>query len=265
MKPYHEPPFLRTRPPAPSDDPLSLVALVQNGTLDADLAALLWLTVARRGSIVVAAAPRLPGKTTVLSAVLDLAPAGTELVYTHGESEKFAFLDETDPGNTVIVVNEISDHLPIYLWGWRVLRVFEALERGYSMGATLHADTPEEVLEVLLDPEVGATPALVRQVCLIVNLAVVGQGDQPARRVRSAHVVVTDEDGRLGAVRLAAWDAGTDSFQHEGAGALAALAARLGLSLEALDAELSVRRGDISAAAGPLNRADARWRLVELT
>jgi hypothetical protein len=96
----------------------------------------------------------------------------------------------------------------------------------------------------------------VGQVCLIVNLAVVGQGDQPARRMRSAHVVVADEDGRLGVVRLATWDAGADSFRHEGAAARATLAARLGLSIEALDAEISARRDSIAAAAavGPLSR-----------
>lgn len=267
MKPYHEPPFLRARPPAPSDDPLSLVTLVQNGTLDADLAALLWLTVAHRGAIVVAAAPRLAGKTTVLSAVMDLAPLGTEVVYTHGASEEFAFLDETDPRTTVIVVNEISDHLPIYLWGRRVLRVFEALDRGYSMGATLHADTPEEVLGVLLDPELGTTPALVGHVCLIATLAIVGQGDEPARRVRAAHAVVTTADGRLGVERLAAWDPDTDSFRHEGAGARAALATRLGLGAEALEEGLWRRRSAIAAAAaeGPLNRAEARERLAGLT
>ena len=67
-----------------SDDRLTLLDLVRNRTLDLDTAALLWLLVENRSSIVVAAAPQLAGKTTLLTALIDFMPPWHEKVYTRG-------------------------------------------------------------------------------------------------------------------------------------------------------------------------------------
>jgi hypothetical protein len=267
MQPYHEPPFLRARPPGRSEDPLSLAALVQNGTLDLDLAALLWLTVAHRGSIVVAAAPRLAGKTTLLSAVTDLVAEGTEVVYTQGEAEDFAFLGETHPHTTLIVVNEVSDHLPIYLWGSRVTRVFEALRLGYSVAATLHADSAEETLDVLLDADGAMTPDLVGGLAIIANLTVVGEGADVTRRVAAVHVVLPTAAGRPGLGLLAEWEPWSDTFRHAGPEVRAGLARRLGMEAGAMEEGLSRRRAALDAlrGRGPMDREEARRRLADLS
>jgi hypothetical protein len=244
-----------------------LAALVQNGTLDLDLAAMLWLTVAHRGSIVVAAAPRLAGKTTLLSAVTDLVAPDVEVVYTHGEAEDFAFLQDTQPQRTLIVVNEVSDHLPIYLWGSRVTRVFEAMKLGYAVAATLHADTAEEALGVLLDADGAMTPDLVAGLCLIATLAVVGQGADVTRRVSAAHVVLPTTAGRPGLDLLAEWDPGSDNFRHADPEARSGLARRLRIEASAMDEGLSRRRAALEALRdrGPMDREEARRRLLELT
>ena len=67
-----------------SDNRLTILDLVRNDTLDVTLASLVWLLVEKKASIIVAAGPQLAGKTTFLTAALDLAPPWYEQVYTRG-------------------------------------------------------------------------------------------------------------------------------------------------------------------------------------
>ena len=264
MHPYHRPPSLPGSPPDDGDDTLSLVRLIENGTLDLQLAALLWLTLVNRGSIIVAASPRLAGKTTLLTALTDLMPHRFETVYTHGVAEEFDFLERTAPDRTLIVVNEISDHLPIYLWGSHVGRVLEALERGYTLAATMHADTPEEVLEVLLHPALGTTTTTVGNVTLIVTLLPAGLGGlEPVRRVRAAHLVLPPAAPPPRVRPLAEWDRTRDAFSHAGRTDREVLAERLGMSAAEFDAELAGRRSALEALLGvaPSTRETVRAAL----
>ena len=96
--------------------------------------------------------PQLAGKTTLLTALLDLVPPRYEKVFTRGRDEDFSWVPRTTPVNTYVFVPELSDHTPAYLWGDGLKRLFGELERGYSMGATIHADTPEQVLATLEGP-----------------------------------------------------------------------------------------------------------------
>ncbi|MCI0437728.1 MAG: type II secretion system protein E, partial [Chloroflexi bacterium] len=118
------------------EDRLSLLDLIRNGTLDLQMAALLWGLVERKTSIIVAAGPQRAGKTTLLSALVDFMPPWFERVHTRGIHEDFSFLSQTDPSKTCILIPELSDHTPAYLWGIRVQTLFDALARGYSMAAT---------------------------------------------------------------------------------------------------------------------------------
>jgi hypothetical protein len=49
-----------------------------------------------------------------------------------------------DPSQTALLINEISPHLPVYLWGPAVGRVLEAAQRGFMLLATAHADSVHE-------------------------------------------------------------------------------------------------------------------------
>jgi hypothetical protein len=126
--------------------PRSIVDLVRDNVLSAEVAALLCELVARRASIVVAAGPSGAGKTTLLTALLEALPGETRRVYVRGCYEPFDFLAETDPSSTALLVNEISAHLPIYLWGPGVRRVLTAAMDGYQIAATAHATSVEEFI-----------------------------------------------------------------------------------------------------------------------
>jgi len=234
------------------DPPISILDLVQSGTLDARLAAILWLAQERRLPIVSAAMPRLVGKTTLLVALRDLAPPWLDIVYTHGEEEDLCFLRETDPARTSIWVNELSDHLPWYLWGQPARELFAALERGYGLAATLHADTPEQLFAYLSRPPLRIAPHGLARLGLIVNLGFFPEAGGWVRRVRAASLVLPHSgDGPPATVCLAQWEQSEACFRHNSSREAAeALAGRLGLDLSALARELAKREERLAALLG---------------
>ncbi|HYC06499.1 MAG TPA: hypothetical protein VEG29_01115, partial [Candidatus Binatia bacterium] len=165
----------------------SIVRLIGDGTVDAGLAALLWLTVEARLPVVVAAGPRGTGKSTVLDAVLAFLPPGVSGRVLAGYAEDFEWLpeaptlgwrshgfggirperprpesvdgpgDRISPDSTYLVVPEFSDHLPFYTWGEPARIAVRALSRGYGLGGTMHAESLEEVFAELGGPRVGLT------------------------------------------------------------------------------------------------------------
>lgn len=139
---YHEP-FLWWGPVWAPPPPRTMVDLLRERVITPAVAAMLWAALTRRRSIVVAAGPRGVGKTTLLTALLDFLPPGTRRLYLRGCYESFAFLDDATvfPSDSVLLVNEISPHLPAYLWGPGVRRLFQAARNGFMFAATAHAST----------------------------------------------------------------------------------------------------------------------------
>lgn len=181
---YHEP-FGWWGPVWTPPEPRSLFDLLTAGTLDAASAGLLWALLARRASIIVAAEPSGAGKTTLLTALLDLVPAGVERLYLRGCFETFAYLDDPgiDPNRSILLVNEISANLPIYLWGPGVKRVFASLQRGFSLAATLHASRVEEIVHLLTGYPLHVPPGAIGQVPVIVLLDAWSDGETVHRQV----------------------------------------------------------------------------------
>ena len=50
------------------------------------------------------------------------------------------------PDTTVLLVPELSDHLPSYTWGAEARIAIRAASIGYGLAATIHADTLEDGL-----------------------------------------------------------------------------------------------------------------------
>ena len=122
----------RSVPPSPR----SITELIRAGTLDAELAAMLWVLLAARVPLIVAAVAHGTGKSTLLGALLDFLPAGVRTVELAGSAETFEWLPQATelgwsrshapdladqspvrPDDTVIVIPDLSDHLPTYTWG----------------------------------------------------------------------------------------------------------------------------------------------------
>ena len=136
--------------------------LIRLGSLDARLVAMIWYGLARRQSLVVAAGPRLAGKSTTALALLALVPDGTPFLPVGGGFPA-DFLNSTDAVLApYLVVNEVSSGIPgRYLWGDDVRSLLLAREGGLPFVGTLHASTPEEVVETFSGPPLILDPELV--------------------------------------------------------------------------------------------------------
>jgi hypothetical protein len=150
-EPRYEEPFAWWGPGWQVPEPRDIAELLRDETIDSWTAANLWAALARRRSLVVVAGESEVGKTTLLSALLDFLPPNTRRVYPRGCFESFAFLSDpaVDPSQTALLINEISPHLPVYLWGPAVGRVLEAAQRGFALLATAHADSVHEFVGAL--------------------------------------------------------------------------------------------------------------------
>jgi hypothetical protein len=231
--------------------PLSIMQIVEAGSTDTALMAVLWAMLSRRASVIVAAEPPMAGKTTTLTALLDLMPPESHKVYLRGHYENFEFTGEADPGNTYVLANEMSDHLAIYLWGSRIYKTFELLEQGYAIGSTMHAETVDDVIAILNSDPLCVPPERIARLTLVINLYVSGTYGTSLRRFSAVHLLEPGagdpSDGLLPGVRpvtLSRWDRQTDTFDHRFARpeVQARLAAWAGMSPEAWAADVARRK-----------------------
>lgn len=146
LKSSYDEPFYWWGPRWSPEPQLDIAHLLRDGTLDVAEAAALWTAIANRRSVTVIGGPSHLGKTTLLSALLQFMPVGTRRLHLRGAFETFAFLRDphVEPRTTALLINEISPHLPIYLWGDAVARVLTAAERGFMVLATAHGSSVPE-------------------------------------------------------------------------------------------------------------------------
>jgi hypothetical protein len=174
--------------------PMSITEIVQAGNMDARTAALLGIAIEAHGSLLIAAEHPHSGKTTTLTALLDYLPRATRRIFVRGWSETFDFLQQTRPKDTLLLVNELSSHLPVYLWGPKAVRLFSTLRGGYALGSTLHADTAEEAVAQLTG-ELGVAPGDLGRVQLLMVMRIYGTSHGGhVRRVVSLHALSSRGD-----------------------------------------------------------------------
>lgn len=224
-------------------EPLSIVRLIDQGTLDAQIAAFLWIAIEQRASLIVAAEPHEAGKTTMLTALLDFLSPEIETIYLRGWYERFEFLeDDRDPAATYLLSNEISSHLPIYMWGHGVRRMFEAADAGYGFGATVHAPDADSVLRLLSNYPLEVPDALLTNVDLVVSLAYRQRAGQDLRRLMRLEMI-ENQSGRPVPRTLASRDViGTELRVSPGL-LINALVRHFGLEREYATNELAHRVG----------------------
>ncbi|MDE3112510.1 MAG: hypothetical protein KGN00_11730 [Chloroflexota bacterium] len=232
--------------------PMSLTEVLAAGNFDRRTAALCWLVLEAHGSMLIAAEQPHSGKTTTLTAFLDVLPASVRRIFIRGWAETFDYLRHTEPAHTILLANELSSHLPVYLWGPKAVETFRTLRRGYALASTLHADTAEEAV-AQLSGDLGIDAADLARVdlLLVMRLFRAGTAYGPlVRRVVSVHRLVPDIGGVVRPLPLVEWDAERDSHEHDEAAEVEMLCLRRGGSADALRAEIARREaylGDLSA------------------
>ena len=223
-------------------EPLSITEILRAGTMSPRLAATFWMAIEHGLSIIVAANPPGAGKTTILTALLAFAHPDASVYFTRGWGEQFRLPPPPADGEapTYIMINEISDHLPVYSWGPYVQRAFELIAEGYALASTLHADSVEGVIEQLTD-ECDVPPRLVGHLAFVVPLFVGTRDGRRLRRVREVGVLEPLGDG-YDRHSVARWRPDDDAYDVLATPAeINAAARRLGLADDAFLAELARR------------------------
>ena len=213
--------------PAPSDQPPSLVAVLAQGVLDAELAALLWLLVEGRVPIVVAApAARVRAGGQLLAGILA------------------SIRDVVDPATVAGPLTAMGA---------------SSLVRGNRPGGVVEASSLAEVRERLGS---GPLPLTADQLTFLGCVLVLEEASAPSTggrrgrlRVTAAHYVrplARDAHGhaqRLDPAVLATWDDRLGRYEHFAWGVLPEIAARLGRRTGDLEADLHHRRDDLAGLA----------------
>src|ERR1700730_14874634 len=125
---------------------LTIADLVRNGTMNAEIAGVLWAAVDDKISFLTVAVPRNAGKSTTSNAMLALRPPGVPLHEVAGEPDVMERLKREGLGGYLVVGEFSRGGRPGYIWGEPVRRVFNTLDAGYSLQTTLHAPSVEEAI-----------------------------------------------------------------------------------------------------------------------
>jgi hypothetical protein len=182
---------------------MSAVELIGTPAMDTRLMATLWSVMSRRRSVMLSSEAPQAGKTTALSALVDFLPDDTTGIFVRGWWEEYDWLDEIEPGTGYLLINEMSDHLPIYVWGRAARGALMLAGKGWGMGATMHADSLPEAIEAL-QTQLGATDADLAGLTAYLQYSAYLTPAGMYRRVEEAWHLRLDETGRLAPVRLAA-------------------------------------------------------------
>ena len=208
---------------------LSITQIMRAGTFPPRVGAILWLAMEHGRSIILAADPPGAGKTTILTALLAFAKPEASLYFTQGWGETFRLppIAPEDPP-IYIMINEISDHLPVYSWGPYVQKAFELMADGYALASTMHAETVEGVIEQLTD-ECDVPASDIGHLAFVVPMYIGAANGQRVRRVSEVAVLE-----KLGASydrhTIASWDRANDTFDILSTPAqINAVARRLGM------------------------------------
>lgn len=229
--------------------PLSIAQIVALGSVDARTAALIWLLL-EHGSSVTVAGPTDPqpgvGKTTTLNALLQFLPEGTALAYMSGMYENFAFtrLPDIEPEKTYALCNEVSDHLPIYMWGRVARRYLTLPAQGYHVATSVHADTIDDVITMYHhDLRLAATD--IRRLGLVINIGLVGRLYPPRRRWFTTHFIRPQVDEKqpetIVPVPISLWNQVDDTFIHADQATLNELAMWVGANEQEFSTQLTER------------------------
>jgi hypothetical protein len=190
--------------------PMSIIELIEAGNMDSRVAALFWVAMERGASLIIAADPPHSGKTTTLSALMSFTHPDTLVYFTCGEGEPFALPVTSEAHHTYILINEMSNHIPVYTWDDNARRAFELLSEGYRMGTTMHDTTTEGVL-AQLENDLGVPKEHLAHLTFIVPMYIGRGGRGIIRRV--IEIAQVERNGRgYKLSRLVEWQPETDSF-----------------------------------------------------
>ncbi|MFW6161906.1 MAG: hypothetical protein ACODAJ_04005, partial [Planctomycetota bacterium] len=166
---------------------LSIVDLIQAGTISVEMAAVALRAMERGASILTGAVPGGAGKTTVMASILDFLPPGVPLVTTD-RSAVIADALGREPEPACYLAHEIgSGHWYGYIWGRDVADFLALIDGPRRIASCLHADTLDQLTDILTSPPLSVSPESVARVDLVLFMSVRRGLRGVRRRVATFH------------------------------------------------------------------------------
>jgi len=131
---------------------LSLVDLLDRGTVDLSLAAYLAAAMRSGASLLVGARPGGAGKTAVMCTLINFLPDHTVIRPVDSSTVLFeaAWQRHARPGHVCYLAHEIGPgYYHAYVWGSEARGFFRLAAQGHIIASNLHADTLEDTRDQL--------------------------------------------------------------------------------------------------------------------
>jgi len=179
----------------------------------AEIAAYAMRAMAEGASLLTGARPGGAGKTTLMASLLHLLPPDSHIVTVDPPGVIADALARPADESRCYLAHEIgAGHWFGYIWGRDVSAFLSLIGGRRSIASCLHADTLEELTDILSSPPLGVSREALGRVGLILFMHV-GAGPRGVRRrVTAFH----EADGHGGHRLVFRWDARSDTFERTG-------------------------------------------------
>jgi len=186
---------------------LSIVDLIEAGTISSEMAALCWMLVEGGASFLTGAVPGGTGKTTLMTAVLNFLPPLEPIVTTSDEDVIAQAAGDEIETPYCLLAHEIGrGNQHAYIWGVAARLFFSARAPGVRRVTCLHADTPQQAYGALRDCSVRKEDA--EDIDFMLFIGSYGMFPNTVRRVTGMYCWVDDE-----LTRTYWWDKEAGQFQ----------------------------------------------------
>ena len=175
---------------------LSIVDLIEAGTFSEELAAYSLAAIGSGASFMAGAVPGGAGKTTVMGALLNFAPADTALVPADSLATVYEGLEEATSACCYICHEIGAGPYYAYLWDEALRRYFDLPTAGHMLATNLHADTLDQAYDQICRHN-GISPEAFRRMNVAYFLRIEGRGWRGARRIAAVWESDGSSDHRL--------------------------------------------------------------------
>ena len=190
---------------------LSIVDLIRAGTISLEMSAYAMRAMQRGASLLTGARPGGAGKTTLVAALLGFLPPDVPIITVDQSSVITGGLARPSNEPACYLAHEIgSGHWYGYLWGRDVARFLSLIEGERRVASCLHADTLEELTDIVCSPPLEATRESLGRVSLVLFMHVSRTPGGYRRRVST----FWESDGQGGHRLLYQWEPRSDTFER---------------------------------------------------
>jgi flagellar protein FlaI len=217
------------------DDPLTIVELIMNETIDENIAAYLWLLMENKMSVMVVG-PTGAGKTTALNAIACLVRPDFKMISVEEVQEinlpqdnwistiaRTGFAGDNEGEVTLYdLIKSAVRHRPTLILvgeirGEEAYVLFQALATGHGGLCTMHADDAETVIKRLTQPPMNIPENILSLMnCIIVVKQVRASCFNGGKKIAGRKFVsVTEIDNNGQPHEVFGWNISSDSFHKD--------------------------------------------------